>query len=86
MLSGLRGGHDEQSQGRSKGDKKLVCLAVEIRQDEKMGRASGTIINDYSSAELGKIFDTHISKEKARYEQPNGQDMALWNQTIQWKE
>jgi hypothetical protein len=32
------GGHDEQSQGRSKGDKKLVCLAVEIREDEKMGR------------------------------------------------
>ena len=59
------GGHDEQSPGRSKGDKKLVCLAVEIRADEKMGRAYGTIINDYSSAELMKIFDTHISKEKA---------------------
>lgn len=59
------GGHDEPSPGRSKGDKKLVCLAVEIRADEKMGRAYGTIINDYSSAELMKIFDTHISKEKA---------------------
>ena len=56
------GGHDEQSQGRSKGDKKLVCLAVEIRKNEKMGRAYGTIINNYSSAELRKIFDTYISK------------------------
>ena len=60
------GGHDEKSQGRSKGDKKLVCLAVEIRKDEKMGRAYGTVINDYSSAELKKIFDMHISKEKAQ--------------------
>jgi len=60
------GGHDEKSQGRSKGDKKLVCLAVEIRKDEKMRRAYGTVINDYSSAELKKIFDMHISKEKAQ--------------------
>lgn len=60
------GGHDNQSQGRSKGDKKLVCLAVEIRKDEKMGRAYGTIIVDYSSTELRKIFDTHVSKEKAQ--------------------
>lgn len=57
------GGHDKQSQGRSKGDKKLVCLAVEIREDQKMGRAYGSIISDYSSAELKKIFDTHVSKE-----------------------
>ena len=60
------GGHDEQSQGRSKGDKKLVCLAVEIREDEKMGRAYGAVINNYGSEELKKIFDTHISKEKAQ--------------------
>lgn len=57
------GGHDEKSQGRSKGDKKLICLAVEIRNDKKMGRAYATVINDYSSIELRKIFDTHISKE-----------------------
>jgi len=60
------GGLDEKSQGRSKGNKKLVCLAVEIRKDEKMGRAYGTVINNYSSVELKKIFDTHISKEKAQ--------------------
>lgn len=57
-------GPDEQSRGRSKGDNKLVCLAVEIKVDEKMGRAYGNIINDYSSAKLGKIFDTYISKKK----------------------
>lgn len=61
-----KGGHDEQCQGRSKGDKKLVCLSVEIRKDEKMGRAYGIIINNYSSAELRKIFDTHISQEQAQ--------------------
>lgn len=60
------GGHDEQCQGRSKGDKKLVCLSVEIRENQKMGRAYGVIINDYSSAELRKIFDMHISQEKAQ--------------------
>ena len=60
------GGHDEQCQGRSKGDKKLVCRSVEIRKDEKMGRAYGIIINNYSSAELRKIFDTHISQEQAQ--------------------
>jgi transposase-like protein len=60
------GGHDKQSQGRSKGDKKLVCLTVEIRKGKKMGRAYGTVINDYSSDELKKIFDRHISKDKAQ--------------------
>lgn len=46
----------------SKGDKKLVCLAVEIREDEKTGRAYGTDMEDCSSAELRRVFDTHISK------------------------
>ena len=31
-----------------------------------MGRAYGTVIKDYSSAELRKIFDTHLSKQKAQ--------------------
>lgn len=60
------GGHDEGSQGRSKADKKLVSLAVEIREDGKMGRAYGRVINDYSSQELEKIFDKHISEENAK--------------------
>lgn len=60
------GGHDEGGQGRSKADKKLVSLSVEIREDGKMGRAYGKVINDYSSKELEKIFDAHISKEDAK--------------------
>lgn len=60
------GGHDEGAQGRSKGDKKLISLSVEIREDGKMGRAYGKLINNYSSKELEKIFDAHISKENAK--------------------
>jgi hypothetical protein len=60
------GGHDEGAQGRSKGDKKLISLSVEIREDGKMGRAYGKLINDYSTKELEKIFEAHISKEDAK--------------------
>ncbi len=60
------GGHDEGAQGRSKADKKLISLSVEIRGDGKMGRAYGKVINDYSSKELEKMFDAHISKEDAK--------------------
>jgi len=60
------GGHDEGEQGRSKGDKKLVNLAVEIREDGRMGRAYGRVINNYSSEELIKIFEHHISKQNAQ--------------------
>lgn len=37
-------GHDKLSQGRSKGNKKLVYLGIEIRKDEKMGRAYGLLL------------------------------------------
>ncbi len=60
------GGHDEGKQGRSKGDKKLVSIAVEIREDGKMGRAYGRVISNYSSEELKEIFDKHISEENAK--------------------
>ena len=60
------GGHDEGGQGRSKTDKKLVSLAVEIREGGEMGRAYGRLINDYSSQQLEEIFDKHISKENAK--------------------
>ena len=59
------GGHDEGGQGRSKANKKLTSLSVEIREDGKMGRAYGKVINDYSAKELEKIFDAHISKKDA---------------------
>lgn len=60
------GGLDEGGQGRSKADKKLVTIAVEVREDGEMGRAYGRVISNYSSEELGKIFDKHISKENAK--------------------
>ena len=60
------GHHDKQSQGRSKEDKKLVCVAVQIRKGKKIGKAYGTAVNDYSNDELKKIFDRHISKVKAQ--------------------
>lgn len=57
------GGLDEGAKGRSKGDKKLVSIAVEILKNGKIGRAYGVKINNYSSKELSKIFEKHISKE-----------------------
>lgn len=50
-------------QGRSKSDKKVrVVLAVEQR-DGKAGRAYAKVIEDYSSASLKVIFDTHIKQD-----------------------
>ena len=56
------GGKDPESQGRSKGDKKLLSIAVECIGNGKMGRAYGLQILNYSSNELEKIFMKHISK------------------------
>lgn len=56
------GGHDEGKQGRAKGDKKLVSVALEITESGQFGRAYAIPIKDYSSKELSKIFDTHISQ------------------------
>lgn len=57
------GGHDEGKQGRAKGDKKLVSVALEITESGQLGRAYALPIKDYSSKELHKIFDAHISKK-----------------------
>lgn len=56
------GGYDPESQGRAKGDKKLVAVALEITADGDFGRAYAEKIEDYSSKELQKIFDKHIDK------------------------
>ena len=60
--------------------KKLVSLAVEIREDGKMGRAYGSVIKDYSSQELEKIFDNHISKENAKIRTDQWTDILRYNQ------
>jgi len=57
------GGHDEGKQGRAKGDKKLVSVALEITESGQLGRAYAMPIKDYSSKELNKIFDAHISQK-----------------------
>lgn len=57
------GGYDEGAQGRAKSDKKLVSVALEVKPDGQFGRAYAMRIEDYSSKELKKIFETHISTE-----------------------
>jgi transposase-like protein len=62
------GGEEEGCQGRSSESEKLkICVAVEIvlnkKGEETMGRAYALPIENYSSKELKKIFEKHISKE-----------------------
>lgn len=62
------GGEEEGCQGRSSESEKLkICVAVEIvtnkKGEETMGRAYAIPIENYSSSELKKIFESHISKE-----------------------
>lgn len=56
------GGPDAKSQGRSKGDKKLVSVALEVSVEGHFGRAYAMKIGDYSSRQLGKIFKAHIDQ------------------------
>lgn len=56
------GGHDANSQGRSKGDKKLISIALEVSPDGDFGRAYAMQIKDYSSNQLRKIFMAHIDQ------------------------
>ncbi|PWJ28123.1 IS1595 family transposase [Sediminitomix flava] len=60
------GGYDSESQGRAKGDKKLVNVALEITPDGGFGRAYAVKIEDYSSTELEKIFKQHIDPENTQ--------------------
>lgn len=58
------GGKEEGKVGRSydSNKKKMVC-AVELTDDGKVKRMYSLNIDNYSSKELGKIFDKHISKK-----------------------
>lgn len=56
------GGPEDGKRGRSKGDKKLIVLAVEILEDG-VGRAYAEIIEHASSKELGAFLRKHISKD-----------------------
>jgi hypothetical protein len=56
------GGPEEGKRGRSKGDKKLVVVAVEILE-KGVGRAYAEVIEHASAIELGAFLRKHVSKE-----------------------
>ena len=57
------GGEEEQKQGRSKGKKKLVIVALEKLPFNGVGRAYAQIIENGSSASFLPFFEAHISKD-----------------------
>ncbi|MEJ7739450.1 MAG: IS1595 family transposase [Chitinophagaceae bacterium] len=59
------GGTEEGAQGRSKGDKKIVVVALERRDNGQMGRAYGMTIDNDSADEIGKLLARHVSAEAA---------------------
>jgi hypothetical protein len=56
------GGEEEGKPGRSKGDKMLVIVALEIVQGG-VGRAYAWAINDASAVSIKPFFDFHLSKD-----------------------
>lgn len=56
------GGPEEAKRGRSKGDKKLVVVAIEV-VETGVGRAYAEIIEHASSKELGAFLNKYVSKE-----------------------
>jgi transposase-like protein len=58
----LIGGPEDNKRGRSKGDKKLVVLALEKLPDG-VGRAYAQLIDKASAKEFKKFFKKHISKD-----------------------
>ena len=57
------GGEETQKQGRSKGKKKLVIVALEKIPFDGVGRAYAQIIENGSSASFIPFFEAHISKD-----------------------
>lgn len=55
------GGADEMAQGRSKGNKKLSVIALEVNEEGKMKRAYAQRISDYSTRSLQPLFIGHIN-------------------------
>jgi hypothetical protein len=56
------GGPEEGKKGRSKGDKKLIVLAIEILEDG-VGRAYAEVIENSSAKELGRFLKKYVSKD-----------------------
>lgn len=56
------GGPEEEKRGRTKGDKKLIVLAIEITKGG-VGRAYAEIIENASSKELGLFIKKYVSAD-----------------------
>lgn len=58
------GGKEDLKQGRSNdSNKKKVVMALELAEDRGVKRVYFKKIENYSSSELNKIFEAHISKD-----------------------
>jgi hypothetical protein len=55
------GGPEEQKRGRSKGEKRLVVLALE-KVEQGVGRAYARVLQSASGAEFKPFFESHIDK------------------------
>lgn len=60
------GGPEAGKRGRSKGDKKLVAIAVEKVKGNKIGRAYAEIIENASAESFKPFFEKYIDKDNAR--------------------
>jgi hypothetical protein len=59
----LIGGPEKNKRGRSKGNKKLVVLAVEKVKDDKIGRAYAATIEHASAECFRPFFELHIDSD-----------------------
>lgn len=60
------GGPEKDKRGRSKGEKKLVVIAVEKVKGDKIGGAYAEVINEASAACFTPFFARHIDSDHAR--------------------
>jgi hypothetical protein len=56
------GGPEEQKRGRTKGNKKLIVVALEVLE-QGVGRAYAEVIENSSAKELGAFLNRHVSKD-----------------------
>jgi hypothetical protein len=62
----LIGGPEKNKRGRSKGEKKLVAIAVENLNDDKIGRAYAEVIEQASGDCLKPFFEKHIDSDNTK--------------------
>jgi transposase-like protein len=57
------GGTQKRKFGRSQSDKKKAVIAIEILENNKIGRAYAMSIENFGANELYKVFEKHIDRE-----------------------